>query len=284
MLPPPCSTWRISWSCVRRVATSSSAGPRRPPASPSAWQLRHCLRLEHQRALPLQRACGPRGRFAGTGQRAPGVHHGRPRRRLARVRQRRPAEDREDDDEHRDRPAPPALLAHARQERQQRSRNEDAERPARRAGRRLHPGRQQRGDREDPEEEEVRPRHGLDDRRDPARRPGRRARRPRRRRRRQHEQTRRTRGPSGTPSGTNGTPSFVDQPRRTPRRRSRLSHQPPRHRPLVDAELEHHQQVQADEPDQQARDHEDVQREEARQRLAGDDRPAEHRPGRAGRR
>src|SRR5262249_5694221 len=41
--PPPWRIGRTSWSRVRRVATSSSAGPRSPPRPPSAWQLRHCL-------------------------------------------------------------------------------------------------------------------------------------------------------------------------------------------------------------------------------------------------
>ena len=50
---------------------------------------------------------------------------------------------------------------------------------------------------------------------------------------------------------------------------------PPGHRPLVDAEVDHHQEVDADQADQHAGDDEDVQREEARQRLAGDDRAAE---------
>src|SRR5579863_3662418 len=39
ILPPPCSTWRTSWSLVSRTATASSAGPRLPPLSPIAWQL-----------------------------------------------------------------------------------------------------------------------------------------------------------------------------------------------------------------------------------------------------
>src|SRR6266542_4054971 len=43
MLPPPCSTWRTSWSRVSRVPTPSRAGPRLPPSPPRLWQFRHCL-------------------------------------------------------------------------------------------------------------------------------------------------------------------------------------------------------------------------------------------------
>src|SRR5882724_4561655 len=52
----------------------------------------------------------------------------------------------------------------------------------------------------------------------------------------------------------------------------RAAHNPSRHRPLVDSQLDDEEQVQADERDEQARNDEHVQREEARQRRAGDDR------------
>ena len=48
-------------------------------------------------------------------------------------------------------------------------------------------------------------------------------------------------------------------------------HQPAGHRPFIDPELEHHEQMQAHEPDQHPRDHEHMQGEEAGERRAGDD-------------
>ena len=53
-------------------------------------------------------------------------------------------------------------------------------------------------------------------------------------------------------------------------------HDATRHRPFVDAEFEHHEQMHADEGEEHAGNDENVQREKARQRFAGDDRAAEH--------
>src|SRR5262249_6305791 len=56
----------------------------------------------------------------------------------------------------------------------------------------------------------------------------------------------------------------------------RPPHHAARHRPLVDPELQHHQDVEGHEADQHPRDHEDVQGEEAGQSGAGDDGSAQH--------
>ena len=58
--------------------------------------------------------------------------------------------------------------------------------------------------------------------------------------------------------GTNGTPSFVRQFVIFLHIR-RAANDASRHRPFVDSELEHQQQMHADEGDQQSRDHEDMQ-------------------------
>ena len=47
------------------------------------------------------------------------------------------------------------------------------------------------------------------------------------------------------------------------------------HGPFVDSQFQHHQQMQADERDEQPGNDEDMQREKARQRCAGDDRAAQ---------
>ena len=48
-----------------------------------------------------------------------------------------------------------------------------------------------------------------------------------------------------------------------------------RHRPFVDSELQHQEQMQADECNQRSRDHEHMQREESRKRRARDDRASQ---------
>ena len=84
------------------------------------------LVLEDERALAHDGAPALEV-LRGHRQGAPRVHDRRPRRRAAVVRQRRPAENGEDDDEDRDRAPAPALLPHARPERQQ-EQDEDRER------------------------------------------------------------------------------------------------------------------------------------------------------------
>ena len=54
-----------------------------------------------------------------------------------------------------------------------------------------------------------------------------------------------------------------------------FAHDAAGHGPFVDAELEDHQQMEADESDEQTRNDEDVKREKTGKRGAGDDRTAE---------
>ena len=49
-----------------------------------------------------------------------------------------------------------------------------------------------------------------------------------------------------------------------------------RHRPFVDSQLQHHQEMKANEPDQQSGDYEHVQREKSGEGCARDDRPTQH--------
>src|SRR6266403_2719288 len=48
------------------------------------------------------------------------------------------------------------------------------------------------------------------------------------------------------------------------------------HRPFVNSELQHHQEVKTNETDQHSWNHEDMQREKSRQRRSGDDRATQH--------
>src|SRR5262249_57031155 len=48
------------------------------------------------------------------------------------------------------------------------------------------------------------------------------------------------------------------------------------HRPFVNSEFQHHQEMEANESDQHSWNHEDMQREESRQRCSGDNRSTEH--------
>src|SRR5262245_14747047 len=48
------------------------------------------------------------------------------------------------------------------------------------------------------------------------------------------------------------------------------------HRPFVNSELQHHQEMEANETDQHSWNHEDMQREKSRQRGSGNNRSTEH--------
>ena len=81
-----------------------------------------------------------------------------------------------------------------------------------------------------------------------------------------------------TATGTKGTPSLL-------RHLFVLLHvggaanQAAWHRPLVDTQLQHHQQVYGDEGEQQPGNHEDMKCKESRQRIARDDGTAEQQDG-----
>src|SRR5262245_7690609 len=49
-----------------------------------------------------------------------------------------------------------------------------------------------------------------------------------------------------------------------------------RHGPFVDSQLQHHQEMKADECDQQSRNHKNMQRKETRESRSRYDRPAQH--------
>src|SRR5258705_3768133 len=48
------------------------------------------------------------------------------------------------------------------------------------------------------------------------------------------------------------------------------------HRPFVNSELQHHQEMKTNETDQHSWNHEDMQREKSRQRCTGDNRASQH--------
>ena len=120
------------------------------------------------------------------------------------------------------------------------------------SAKRLQVGRHQRQRREHPEEEKVRPRHRLDNRRDRARRSARTVRTSA-----AHAITASMMSPAKTTSfwnatGTNGTTVFVNELLILLQVGFPLD-DPPGHRPLVDAEVDHHQEVHADQADQHSR-------------------------------
>ena len=78
-----------------------------------------------------------------------------------------------------------------------------------------------------------------------------------------------------TAYGTNGTPCFMRQ-LAIFLQVGGAPHDASRHGPLIDSEFQHHEQVHADESNQQSGDNKNVQREESRKRRARNDRPAEH--------
>ena len=154
----------MSWSRVSRVATSSSAGPRSPPAPPSAWQLRHCLSCKTSAPCSSSgvRPLHVRDRRR---QRAPRVHDAATTATTcpSHVERRRAIEHDQDDAEHRHRAA-----ASSSSRRCPRGTAATKSRPMPTTGadqheRRLGVRRQQREDGEERQEEEVGPRRGLDD-------------------------------------------------------------------------------------------------------------------------
>ena len=161
MLPPPCSTWRMIWSSVMREAMESSAGPRMPPAPPMEWQLRHCLFC---RTSAPCRSSGVRSLQVGDGNgiAGPGVHDRAPRRVHAEAGEDAEGDSDDRNHQHGHRTARPMLFAFAGDKRKQQHGADDEHGRDEKHGS-FEAGRQIGEDGVDPEEGEVGLGRGLDD-------------------------------------------------------------------------------------------------------------------------
>src|SRR5450755_1608830 len=120
------------------------------------------LFLENQRALPLER-CSMDQILLGYWHGTPGIHDRTPRRIPCKVRKCSQRNRYQQNREHRDGPALPALFTFARNKRKKQKRADSEDRTDEQGGG-FHRGRQEREHRIEPQEKEIRARGRLDDR------------------------------------------------------------------------------------------------------------------------
>src|SRR5271170_7436543 len=230
------------------------------------------LRLEYQRTPALESRPAIEI-LRWNRQAAPRVHHGAPRSVFGQMSQSAQRDRNDQNCQDRDWPALPTLLTLARNEWQPQQ-HDDSNGGADQQYRRLSRRRQKGQQRIQPQEEEVWTRSGLDNR------------------------------GVGLAAGTEGpqvnctegdrkqykTGKYDIFPDRARHERHAVflyqlvvllnvggsAHDASRHGPFVDSQLQHHEQVDADESDQKSGDDKHVQREEARESRTGDDRTAQH--------
>ncbi len=230
------------------------------------------LHLKNQRALAFQRGCTLQ-ETVGHGIAAPGVHVRTPGSESGKMRERSQRHRDQQDAQHRDRPAAPAFFPFAEYKRQEYQRENRHHRPDQESGR-LQRRRKQGEQCIHPQKEIIGARSGLNDG---------------------------GIGPSARPEWPeiDGASRYRGQneggeeqilPYRVRNkglailfhqlfilgRVRRAFHKASGHGPIVDAQLQHHQEMQAHQANQHPGNHENVEREKTRKRGAGNNRAAEH--------